>query len=104
MKNLKEKPKEWFVLFSSQVTSQKEDLGKMDTLWSIAYADKYCQCWSLGLLPESIIEQPLVLSHLILSIMPLPSYQMNLSTLQFGCYGTALHFIIVWSCGHYYKV
>jgi len=32
MKNLKEKPKERSVLFGSQVTLQKEDLGKMDTL------------------------------------------------------------------------
>jgi len=50
--------------------------------------------------------------YLILSIMPLPSYQMNYPTLiwfQFGCYGTALYlifyiFIIVWSCRHYYKI
>jgi len=32
-----------------------------------------------------VMEQPLVLSHLILSTMPLPSYQMNYPTLQFGC-------------------
>jgi len=31
------------------------------------------------------MEQPLVLSHLILSTMPLPSYQMNYPTLQFDC-------------------
>jgi len=31
------------------------------------------------------MEQPLVLSHLILSTMPLPSYQMNYPTLRFGC-------------------
>jgi len=53
--------------------------------------------------------QPLVLSHLILSTIPLLSYQMNYPTLWFDCYGTALYliflyFIIVWSCGHYYKV
>ena len=41
----------------------------------------------------SVMEQPLVLSHLILSTMPLPSYQMNYPTLQFGCYGTALYLI-----------
>ena len=40
-----------------------------------------------------VIEQPLVLSHLILSTMPLPSYQMNYPTLQFGCYRTALYLI-----------
>ena len=40
-----------------------------------------------------VVEQPLVLSHLILSIMPLPSYQMNYPTLQFDCYGTALYLI-----------
>jgi len=42
------------------------------------------------------MEQPLVLSYLILSTMPPPSYQMNYSTLiwfQFGCYGTALYLI-----------
>jgi len=39
------------------------------------------------------IEQPLVLSHLILSTMPLLSYQMNYPTLQFGCYETALYLI-----------
>jgi len=39
------------------------------------------------------MEQPLVLSHLILSTMPLPSYQMNYPTLQFGCYRTALYLI-----------
>jgi len=46
MKNLKEKPKEQSVLFSSRVTLQKEDLGKMDTLWSIVYTHEYCWCWS----------------------------------------------------------
>jgi len=76
------------------------------------------------------MEQPLVLSHLILSIMPLPSYQMNYPTLQFGCvmeqplsplsylfdlinYASLIllnklsilfHPIIVWPCGQYYKV
>ena len=43
-----------------------------------------------------IMKQPLVLSHLILSIMPLPSYQINYLTLilfQFGCYRTALYLI-----------
>jgi len=35
-----------------------------------------------------VMEQPLVLSHLILSTMPLSSYQINYPTLQFGCYGT----------------
>jgi len=39
------------------------------------------------------MEQPLVLSHLILSTMPLPSYQINYPTLQFGCYRTALYLI-----------
>jgi len=42
------------------------------------------------------MEQPLVLSHLILSTMPLPSYQMNYLTLilfQCGCYRTALYLI-----------
>ena len=42
---------------------------------------------------ELVMEQPLVLSYLILSTMPLLSYQMNYPTLQFGCYGTALYFI-----------
>ena len=45
---------------------------------------------------ESVMEQPLVLSHLILSTMPLPSYQMNYLTLiwfQFGCCRTALYLI-----------
>jgi len=37
----------------------------------------------------SVMEQPLV-SYLILSTMPLLSYQMNYPTLQFGCYGTVL--------------
>jgi len=32
-----------------------------------------------------VMEQPLVLSHLILSTMPLPSHQINYPTLQFGC-------------------
>jgi len=41
----------------------------------------------------NVMEQPLVLSYLILSTMPLLSYQMNYPTLQFGCYGTALYFI-----------
>ena len=41
----------------------------------------------------TVIKQPLVLSHLILSTMPLPSYQMNYSTLQSGCYRTALYLI-----------
>jgi len=64
--------------------------------------------FSTFLLLLDVMEQPLV-SYLILSTMPLLSYQMNYPTLQFGCYGTAflfnlLHFIIVWSCGHYYKV
>jgi len=48
------------------------------------------------LMPPSVIfvmEQPLVLSHLILSTMPLLSYQMNYPTLQFECYGTALYLI-----------
>jgi len=40
-----------------------------------------------------VMEQPLVLSHLILSTMPLLSYQMNYPTLQFGCYRTALYLI-----------
>jgi len=39
------------------------------------------------------MEQPHVLSHLILSTMPPPSYQINYPTLQFGCYGTALYLI-----------
>jgi len=39
-----------------------------------------------------VMEQPLV-SYLILSTMPLLSYQMNYSTLQFECYGTALYLI-----------
>ena len=48
-----------------------------------------------------VMEQPLV-SYLILSTMPLLSYQMNYPllsyqmkypTLQFGCYGTALYLI-----------
>ena len=39
------------------------------------------------------MEWPLVLSHLILSTMPLPSYQMNYPTLQFDCYGIALYLI-----------
>jgi len=34
---------------------------------------------------SSVMEQPLVLFHLILSTMLLPSYQMNYPTLQFGC-------------------
>jgi len=38
------------------------------------------------------MKQPLV-SYLILSTMPLLSYQMNYPTLQFGCYGTALYLI-----------
>jgi len=42
---------------------------------------------------RGVMEQPLVLSHLILSTMPLPSYQMNYPTLQFDCYGTALYLI-----------
>jgi len=76
------------------------------------------------------MEQPLVLSHLILSTMPLPSYQTNYPTLQFGCvmeqplsllsyifdlinYASLIllnklsilfHPIIVWPCGRYYKV
>jgi len=45
MKNLEEKPKEQSVLSGSQVTLQKEDLEKMDTLQSIAYAHEHCQCW-----------------------------------------------------------
>ena len=77
-----------------------------------------------------VMEQPLVLSHLILSTMPLPSYQMNYPTLQFDCvieqplsplsylfdlinYASLIllnklsilfHPIIVWPCGRYYKV
>jgi len=77
-----------------------------------------------------VIEQPLVLSHLILSTMPLLSYQMNYPTLQFGCVieqplsplsylfdlinyvslillnklSILFHPIIVWPCGQYYKV
>ena len=77
-----------------------------------------------------VMEQPLVLSHLILSTMPLPSYQMNYPTLQFGCvmkqplsplsylfdlinYASLIllnklsilfHLIIVWPCRRYYKV
>jgi len=39
------------------------------------------------------MEQPLVLSHLILSTMPPPSYQMNYPILQFGCYRIALYLI-----------
>jgi len=39
------------------------------------------------------MEQPLVLHHLILSTMSLPSYQINYPTLQFGCYRTALYLI-----------
>jgi len=39
------------------------------------------------------MKQPLVLSHLILSTMLPPSYQMNYPTLQFGCYRTALYLI-----------
>jgi len=42
---------------------------------------------------QSVIEQPLVLSHLILSTMLPPSYQMNYPTLQFDCYRTALYLI-----------
>jgi len=34
---------------------------------------------------NGVMEQPLVLSHLILSTMPLSSYQMNYPTLQFDC-------------------
>jgi len=77
-----------------------------------------------------VMEQPLVLSHLILSTMPLPSYQTNYPTLQFGCVmeqplsplsylfdlinhaslillnklSILFHPIIVWPCGQYYKV
>jgi len=77
-----------------------------------------------------VMEQPLVLSHLILSTMPLSSYQMNYPTLQFGYvieqslsllsylfdlinYASLIllnklsilfHPIIVWPCGQYYKV
>jgi len=53
-------------------------------------------CLSFDLLciaAQCVMEQPLVLSHLILSTMPLLSYQMNYPTLQFGCYGTALYLI-----------
>ena len=46
-----------------------------------------------GVKDNVVMEQPLVLSHLILATMPLPSYQMNYPTLQFGCYGTALYLI-----------
>jgi len=35
----------------------------------------------------------LILSYLILSTMPLLSYQINYPTLQFGCYETALYLI-----------
>jgi len=42
---------------------------------------------------DIVMKRPLVLSHLILSTMSLPSYQMNYPTLQFGCYGTALYLI-----------
>ena len=52
--------------------------------------DSFCLGCNCDLL---VMEQPLVLSHLIISIMPLPSYQMNYPTLQFGCYGTALYLI-----------
>ena len=47
----------------------------------------------LSYIDHSVMEQPLVLSHLILSTMLPPSYQMNYPTLQFGCYGTALYLI-----------
>jgi len=50
-------------------------------------------CSELLVLFLPVMEQPLVLSHLILSTMPLPSYQMNYPTLQFGCYETALYLI-----------
>ena len=79
---------------------------------------------------HDVMEQSLVLSHLILSTMPLPSYQMNYPTLRFDCvmeqplsplsylfdlinYASLIllnklsilfHPIIVWSCGRYYKV
>ena len=49
--------------------------------------------WCLWNLCFSVMEQLLVLSHLILSTMPLPSYQMNYPTLQFSCYRTALYLI-----------
>jgi len=43
----------------------------------------HCSCWATVRFPLVVIvmEQPLVLSHLILSTMPLPSYQMNYPTL-----------------------
>ena len=51
--------------------------------------------WTIQTIPSSkwvrfcciiiVMEQSLVLFHLILSTMPLQSYQMNYPTLQFGC-------------------
>ena len=75
----------------------KEQIAPCQTQSSHWY--NIIQRWdNLCLLPptNNVMEQPLVLSHLILSIMPLPSYQMNYPTFiwfQFGCYETALYLI-----------
>jgi len=66
-------------------------IAQIVTMWF------YCAC-DLSLVWKLRPKEGIVLwnspsSCLILSTMPLPSYQMNYPTLQFGCYGTALHLI-----------
>ena len=62
-------------------------------LASSVQANMEKDCSARHVEPGIVMDQPLVLSHLILSTMPLLSYQMNYPTLQFGCYGTALYLI-----------
>ena len=72
-------------------------------LWTLSIvthliSDNLRMCMMLDLINDdrTCYETASVLSHLILSIVPLPSYQMNYLTLiwfQFGCYGTALYLI-----------
>jgi len=57
-----------------------------------------------------VMEQPLILSHLINHASPILSnelsniYLISVWLLWNSSLFNLLHFIIVWSCGHYYKV
>ena len=80
----------------SAPNKEGDAVTKMETeMMSSQMTDEYIK-WFKIYMAESVMEQPLVLSHLILSILPLLSYQINYPTLiwfQFDCYGTALYLI-----------
>ena len=66
-------------------------------------------CWLKNMMLELVMEQPLILSHLINHASPILSNELSNTYLISVWFImeqllNLLHIIIVWSCGHYYKV